>query len=284
MTEFDDRLDKDGAAGADAAVRWRRYVALGDSFTEGLDDRDPADPTLGDRTAPGRYVGWADRVAAALAARDPEVRYANLAVRGKLLAQVCDEQVPAALALRPDLVSFAAGVNDALRRRWEPEPAAARLDEAVGALRGSGADVLLVAFGDPSRRSRVMGRVTERVRVYNTAVHDVAQRHGAMVVEFWGAAVFDDDVMWSPDRLHLSSLGHERAAGAALEALGLADESWRTPMPSTPPPSVLASAAGTARWTREHFVPWLVRRARGVSSGDGIAPKHPDWVSPSPLP
>jgi lysophospholipase L1-like esterase len=111
MTGLDGRVGQDGAASAQGEPRWRRYVALGDSFTEGLDDRDPADPTIGDRTAPGRYRGWADRVAAALAARDPPVRYANLAVRGKLLAQVCDEGA-AALALGPT----AAGVNDALRR------------------------------------------------------------------------------------------------------------------------------------------------------------------------
>ncbi len=48
------------------------FVAIGDSFTEGLNDPDPG----------GGFRGWADRVAGALSAQRPGFRYANLAVRG----------------------------------------------------------------------------------------------------------------------------------------------------------------------------------------------------------
>ena len=122
---------------------WSRYVALGDSFTEGLmDDLGPG----------GRHVGWADRVAATLARRQPGLRYANLAVRGRLVRQVIDEQVPVAVALGPDLASIAVGVNDTLRASFDLNAVATALERGVRTLRDGGSDVLLFAFGNPVRR------------------------------------------------------------------------------------------------------------------------------------
>src|SRR5690554_5488949 len=86
---------------------WTRYVALGDSFTEGIGDPEPG--------SPGGHRGWADRVAEVLSAKTDDFAYANLAVRGRLLQQILDEQVEPALALRPDLVSISAGGNDIIR-------------------------------------------------------------------------------------------------------------------------------------------------------------------------
>ncbi|MGA0979376.1 MAG: SGNH/GDSL hydrolase family protein, partial [Candidatus Nanopelagicales bacterium] len=117
---------------------WTRYVALGDSFTEGLMDEVGPD---------GRHVGWADRVAATMARTSPDLQYANLAVRGRLISQVAAEQVPVACDLKPDLVTFAAGVNDALRRSYDVHACATHLENSVSALRGTGADVVLFAFG-----------------------------------------------------------------------------------------------------------------------------------------
>jgi lysophospholipase L1-like esterase len=83
-------------------MSYASMVALGDSFTEGLEDEGPD----------GRYRGWADLVAGELATRNPEFRYANLAVRGRRLARIRDEQVPRALAMQPDLVTLSGGGND----------------------------------------------------------------------------------------------------------------------------------------------------------------------------
>src|SRR3954468_15319857 len=93
---------------------WRRYVALGDSFTEGLNDADP------DR--PGEYRGWADRLAGHLGAVSPEhdVECATRASRGRLVRQILDEQLPVALTARPDLVSLVGGGNDLLRPGADP--------------------------------------------------------------------------------------------------------------------------------------------------------------------
>jgi len=127
---------------------WRRYVAIGDSFTEGMSDADPR--------SPGEYVGWADRLAgllAEVAARDGVAfEYANLAVRGRLLADVTDRQLGDALALAPDLVSIVGGGNDILRPRADMSALAARLEEAVVAIRATGADVLLATPTDPEGR------------------------------------------------------------------------------------------------------------------------------------
>lgn len=257
------------------ALNVRRYVALGDSFTEGLND---------DLDERGRHRGWADRFAEELAVTNPGLLYANLAVRGKLIAQVVREQVPAALALDPDLVSFAAGVNDALRREFDLDAVVEQLRLGVQSLSASGATVIVFAFGDPSRRSRIMGSVSDRLRAYNRATREVAEAQGALVVDFWGAAVFDDDRFWSSDRLHLSPAGHRLAVQAALEAVGASDDRWRSPAASTPPDAPPIRALGHLRWAGGHFAPWVGRRLRGVSSGDGIEPKRPDLAPIVPTP
>ena len=244
---------------------WRSFAALGDSFTEGLCDEVGSD---------GRHLGWADRVASDLAARVPHFEYANLAVRGRLAPAVRSEQVPAALGLGAELVSFGAGVNDTLRRSYDPSVTARAIEGAVRELRGAGSDVLLFAWGDPSRRSAVMGRVRERIRILNRATRAIAEAYDCYLVNFWGVAVFDENRHWDADRLHLSPSGHAMAAALALQALGLGDDRWRTPYPIDRVGRVSALGADLA-WARGHFGPWLARRMAGRSSGDGISAKRP---------
>lgn len=253
---------------------FQRYVALGDSFTEGLNDEIGVD---------GRHHGWADRFAASIDDMHPGLLYANLAVRGKLIKEVVDEQVPAAIELQPDLVTFAAGVNDTLRRNFDLDASLEQLSLGIDALRQTGATVVVFAFGDPSRRSRVMGTVSQRLWEYNAGTRRIAEQFGASVVDFWGAAVFDDDEFWSGDRLHLSPAGHALAARAALAALGFDDETWRTPRASVPPPSPFLRAAGNVSWAGGHFLPWIGRRLRGVSSGDGVTAKRPRLEPVKPM-
>lgn len=253
---------------------WRRYVALGDSFTEGMTDVVREN---------GRHVGWADLLAGELAARaladgDDGIDYANLAIRGRLTSQVVAEQLVPAIELRPDLASLAVGVNDTLRRRFDLHATATELENGVRALRATGADVLVFAFGDPGRRSRVMGTIRTRIAAYNSAVEAIADRYDCYRVSFWDVAAMDDDRFWDEDRLHLSPIGHIRAAQCAMEALGIGDSSWRTPPAPLPRPNAIRRAASDAQWVRGHFAPWVGRRIRGISSGDGITPKHPEWV------
>lgn len=252
---------------------WTRYAALGDSFTEGLMDEVRVD---------GRHRGWADRLAQSLAderAREgqPGIEYANLAVRGRLLGQVIEEQVPAALNLGPDLVSLAAGVNDCLRRSWDVTLLALLLESAVAQFRETGADVLLFSYGDPGRRSKALGRVRERICELNAATEDIAGRHNCYVVSYWGAVVMDDPRLWHSDRLHLSARGHDIAARSAQEALGLGSDSWRRVLPYEPRPSFVRRVGSDVSWVTGHALPWLGRRLRGESSGDRVLPKDVQW-------
>lgn len=256
-----------------SALPWTRYVALGDSFTEGLwDAPDGTD-------APMR--GWADLLAARLSARRAQagaapLEYANLAVRGRRLAPIVDDQVPAALALRPDLVSLVGGGNDLLRPDGDPDRLAARLEAAVVRLRRSGADVLL-ATGFDTAESPVVRLTRSKVAVYNTMIWSIARRQGAHVVDLWGMRALHDWRMWADDRIHLTTAGHERVAQAALVGLGLEPDTpdWDDPLAPLPPAPFVDRARANARWLRVHAAPWAGRRLHHRSSGDGLAPKRP---------
>ena len=262
---------------APSRTSWRRYVALGDSFTEGLSDPDPG--------RPGEYRGWADRLAQHLAAAGPDdVEYANLAIRGRLLPQVLAEQVPVALAAGPDLVSLVAGGNDLLRPGADPDRLAADLEAAVVAFREAGADVLLATGVDP-RQTPIIRRTRGRVAVFNAHLWSIAARQGAVVLDQWGAAWLQDARLWDPgDRIHLTAEGHRRTALAAATALGVpvaGDETdWRTPLEPAPPKPAREVLAQELAWVRGFVLPWIGRRIRGESSGDGRAAKRPQ---PEPL-
>ncbi|WP_100497627.1 SGNH/GDSL hydrolase family protein [Geodermatophilus chilensis] len=251
-----------------ARTSWHRYLALGDSFTEGLADPDPQ--------RPGEFRGWADRLAEHLAAvTNDEVEYANLAIRGRLLGQVLAEQVPVALAAEPDLVSLVAGGNDLLRPGADPDRLAADLEDAVVRFRAAGADVLLATGVDP-RQTPIIRRTRGRVAVFNASLWSIAARHGAVVLDQWGAGWVQDWRMWDSDRIHLTAEGHRRTALAAATALGLpVDGDWRTPLPPQPPRALRAALAEEAAWVRGFVAPWIARRLRGRSSGDGRAAKRP---------
>jgi lysophospholipase L1-like esterase len=246
----------------------RRYVAIGDSFTEGL----------GDPGVDGRDRGWADRVAERLAVHYPGCTYANLAVRGRTVPEIVAEQVPAAVALGPDLVSFAGGINDALRRDWDLVTMAQNLQTGMADLAATGAQLVIVTYGRPSRRSRLMAVVEGRLREYREVTYDVAAQHRATVVDFWDATVFDDPRFWSDDRLHLNSLGHERVSMAVLDALGMPVTEWQQPLPTIAAQAPWARVSDDVTWFGRHFAPWIVRKARGRRSGDGITAKRPQCL------
>jgi lysophospholipase L1-like esterase len=247
----------------------RSYVALGDSFTEGMEDE------LGPS---GRHRGWADRVAAAIAAAQGSVRYANLAVRGRLLDQVVAEQLPVALRLAPDLVSFHAGPNDVLRPRTDLPALLARYDAAVAALTGAGIRTVLFTVIERTGTGRTAERLAARFRVFNAGVRATAAAHGAVLVDLAAVPALGDRRLWHSDRLHLAPEGHARVAAAVLEALGLPHEDWRSVLPGSPRATRRTALVADVRWIRVHLLPWIGRRIRGVSSGDGVTAKHPELV------
>ena len=192
----------------------RSFVALGDSFTEGLED---------DAGPDGRHRGWADRVAAGLAVQEGRVRYANLAVRGRLLDQVVADQLPVALRLAPDLVSFHAGPNDVLRPRTDLPALLRRYEDAVARLRSAGIRTLLFTVVERTGRGRTADLLAARFRAFNAGVRAVAGRQDVLLVDLGAVPVLSDRRLWHADRLHLAPEGHARVAAAVLEAIGVTD-------------------------------------------------------------
>jgi lysophospholipase L1-like esterase len=253
---------------------WRSYIAIGDSFTEGMDDPYP-DGSL--------FRGWADLVAERLSADEPGLGYANLAVRGRLFDRIVDEQVPVALRLAPDLVSFAAGGNDALRRNFNAPNLIARFSEVVRTLRAGGADVIVFRFADVTRRLPGRRLILPRVEVLNRAVGEVADRHGAKLVDLWADEEFYSPLLWSVDRLHLNRYGHRRVAAHVLTALDVKpDPQWWVSPDAGPAQSWATRRAADARWAKQHFAPWIRRRLTGRSSGDSVTAKRPHLTPVAP--
>ncbi|MGW2668458.1 SGNH/GDSL hydrolase family protein [Streptomyces sp. NPDC001272] len=244
-----------------------RYVALGDSQTEGVGDGDDA---TGLR-------GFADRLAEHLAAAHPGLLYANLAVRGRLAGQVRADQLGPALELEPGVATVVAGVNDLLRPRFDAAEVAGELEEMFAALTAAGARVATVTFPDVTRIVPVARPLRPRVEDLNARVRAAAARHGVVVAETGRAAAAADPRLWSTDRLHANPLGHARIAAALAEALALpgCDDTWRRPLPPRPPRGALRTAASEVGWAAGFLGPWLGRRLRGTSSGDGRTAKRP---------
>ncbi|GAA3490768.1 SGNH/GDSL hydrolase family protein [Streptomyces cremeus] len=242
-------------------------VAVGDSFTEGMSDLLPD----------GSYRGWADLLAARMAARTPGFRYANLAVRGKLIGQIADEQAPLAAAMKADVVTLVGGLNDTLRPKVDMGHVRAKLTEAVETLAPSCRQLVLMR--SPGRRGPVFERFRPRVEELFAVVEELAAKHDAIVVDLYGADVLGDQRMWDVDRLHLTAEGHRRVAEAVWQALGLtAEDDWLCPLPAAVPPRWLARRVSDAQFAREHLVPWIGRRLTGRSSGDGRPAKRPELL------
>ncbi|MDI6908721.1 SGNH/GDSL hydrolase family protein [Nocardioides sp.] len=247
-----------------------RYVALGDSFTEGVGDPDP------DR--PNGLRGWADRVAEVLARQTDDFGYANLAIRGRKLPAILDEQLDAGLALGPDLVTIHGGGNDVLRPRVDVDALAARYEQAIGRLSASSARVVMFTLFDPGTTG-VFAAMRGRFAVFNEWVREIADRHGATLVDQWRMRDVELPAVMDTDRMHLNSAGHAYMATKVLDALGVAHELVRPSLAPIPVLDRRERLAANARWSREFLAPWVHRRLTGRSSGDQVRPKYPTLVN-----
>lgn len=276
----DSRNIRQGVINRQGAIE--SYAAIGDSFTEGVGDPGPN----------GTFLGWADRLAVILADQlpDPETaqggtaaahghfRYANLAVRGRLLDQIVEEQVPRAKELAPDLVSFCAGGNDIIRPGTDPDDVAERFERAVAELTQS-VGTVMVTTGFDTRGVPVLRHLRGKIATYTAHVRSIADRYDCPVLDLWSLRSVQDRRAWDGDRLHLSPEGHTRVALRAAQVLGLdvpadPDQEW----PPQAHRGTLEIRRDDIHWAREYLVPWIGRRLRGESSGDHVAAKRPDLL------
>jgi lysophospholipase L1-like esterase len=247
-------------------VRFARFVAVGDSQTEGLGDEPHAD---------GTACGWADRFAARLAQQQGGLLYANLAVRGRRTRQVREDQLPAALALEPDLASAIAGVNDIIRPRFDLADTLADLDVIHRELTNSGALVISATIPDLSPVSPVARLVRSRLHQFNDGLRTIAERHSGILVDLAHWHETPDPRLWCEDRLHLSPLGHAQLAEAVSARLCDGSSNARsspTATAATPPPARRLDRE--LAWAVRYVGPWILRRLTGRSSGDGRVAKH----------
>ena len=249
---------------------FQRYVAIGDSTSEGLDDPD----------GHGGYRGWANRLAERIAAQQGSLLYANLAIRGRTTRQIREEQLAPALAMQPDLSTVVAGTNDVLRRHFDADGFAADLEAMQSALIGIGATVLTFTLPDLTPVmpfARVLGG---RVMLLNAKIRGACANSGAILCDLAAHAVGSDPRLWSDDRLHANSLGHARIAEALAYHLGLPGTSaaWSEPLPELPRRTISALLRAELAWGRRYLLPWFWRHLHGRSSGDGIQAKRPELL------
>lgn len=228
----------------------------------------------------GRYRGWADRVAEVMAANWAEFTYANLAIRGKLVGQVVKEQIPQALPHiegKSTLVSFHAGANDVIRPKYDRALAIDTYNEGVAQLSNSGATLMLFCvLEDSGAKTRAAKVWKERFADFNENIRKIAAESDALLFdpnndEFWRDPRFIHE-----DRLHLNSEGHRRVAQAVLSRFELPhDPDWRMKLPPAEPISRLTKAKVDLQWFGKYAIPWMGRRIRRRSSGDGRSAKYP---------
>lgn len=248
---------------------WSSFVALGDSITEGLCDAS--------RMPSGEYRGWADRLAELLAhasGDDGPFRYANLAVRSRRVRHMVDEQLPRALALRPDLAAVLIGANDLVGARVDPLAVACDVESAVRAMRDAGIDVLLVTPFLPRRRAALL--FARRFAVYASELRRIAARTGAVLLDLEALPGIGELELWADDKVHLRPRGHRFLAYRAAEALGVPHAEALGELDASLHADDDPVAPGS--WLRRDALPWLWRRVRGRTAGDGLAAKHTDYV------
>ena len=252
---------------------YQRLIVLGDSYTEGMCDEKKY----------GNYRGWADRVADVMTQHHPDFTYANLAIRGKLVHQVVAEQIDAAIAQvtgADTLISFHAGANDVIRPRYESETVLPLYSAAVRRLAASGATIILsTVLERTGNKGRLATMWEQRFRDFNNNVLSVGAEVGAIIADANDEIVFSDTRFLAFDRLHLNKEGHYRVAQAILQLLKLPfDPSWQDPLPYVKAKPRALRVFVKVMWFITFALPWMWRRSRGKSSGDGRSCKYPTAI------
>jgi len=227
-----------------------RFVALGDSLTEGVGD------PVGDG-----WRGWAALLASGLA--EGAVDFTNLAVSGAQTREVLEQQTPAGLALKPDVASVVIGVNDTLRCTFDIHAVAERLDKVYASFTGQGATLLTACLPDPGSMLGLPGSLARplarRQRAVNRVVHALSDRYGAVHLHAAEADWITDRAMWSADRLHPGERGHRQLAVRFHSLLAEAGVGVGA-VPSAEPEFAVPTRSASLWWLATAGTAWVARR------------------------
>lgn len=257
-------------------MKFNRFIVLGDSFSEGMSDE----------IVNGKYRGWADRTADVMAGEIEGFTYLNFAVRGKLIPQVMAEQLPAAIPFitgKDTLISFHAGANDVIRPTYKPEVTLPAYADALRKVAATGATVMcFTVLENTGNKGKGSVMWADRFKEFNANVRKVAADVGAIVLDANQEGYPSDARYLAFDRLHLNPIGHYVVSQAVCQRLGLPyDPEWNKPLPPAKKKPWIIESATTLVWFFTFALPWVWRRIRGVSSGDGLPPKYPtptEWL------
>lgn len=247
---------------------FERYVAIGDSSTEGLNDPDRS----------GGYRGWSRRLASRIANAQGGLLYANFGVRGLTTREILDQQLGPAVAMRPDLVTMFSGTNDVLRLRFDAHSIACDMKHMQRTLIENGATVLTFTLPDLTPIMPIARGIAPRIRAMNDALRKVTACTGATLLDFASYPVAIDSRLWHEDRIHANATGHARIADALAFALGLpgTDDAWRSDLPPLAPPTLGPKLAGEITWMWRYLLPWIGKGMRVRVTGDERVSRRPN--------
>ncbi|MGO2540998.1 SGNH/GDSL hydrolase family protein [Specibacter sp. AOP5-B1-6] len=250
-----------------------RYVALGDSFTEGV-----GDPS---QHLPNGVRGWADRVAEALARDTPGWEYANLAIRSKRLRHIIAEQLETAVAMKPTLITLYAGGNDVMDLGTRIPDILAQYELLVARLAQTGATLVLFT-GYDVEVSPLLGPLRRKNHAYNDGVRALATKYGAVLVDYAAFAAYTNPRLWGPDRLHMSKAGHKYLASQLLDRLDVPHGIAFKHKDRRPGPGAREWARSQYVWVTDWVLPLAARKVRGTTLGDDLSPRWPEPVRVPP--
>jgi len=254
---------------------YQRYVAIGDSSTEGLMDLD----------GEGGFHGWSRRLATRIDSLQGGLMYANFGVRGLTTRQILDQQVVPASAMKPDLVTMFSGTNDSIGPKFDVRAVERDMEHMQRTFTDAGATVLTFTLPDLTPIMPIARLIAPRIHAMNDAVRNSASRSGAICLDFAAYPVATDPRLWHEDRIHANAAGHQRIADALASALNLpgTDDSWQHDLPSIAAPSFSGKCLAEIMWGWRHLLPWIVKGAlAGLSKGERVHKLPPTLATFAP--
>ncbi len=229
-------------------------AVLGDSVGLGI-----GDPALG-----GGWRGFGPLLAEALGG----AQLTNLSVSGSRVGGVLTDQLPVALAARPDVTVLMVGMNDTMRSDFDPGQLHAELDHMVGALVAAGSVVITAKYHEHHRVFRLPGPIRRalacRIGALNDILDRVGERHGAGVIDLGQVEGIYDTKAWAIDRLHPSELGHRLLAKAIADQLAAKGTTVHKEVSLQCAGGRNPSRVAHVAWLLFKGLPWLIRRGKDL--------------------